>query len=82
MCGIQDSRIQRRLLGEPDLTFARAFTLAQSLESADRDTKALPVAPSRVNAVKATQNFRNSQNTKKPDRPCYRCGGQHFDRDC
>ena len=82
VCGIQDSRIQRRLLGEPDLTFARAFTLAQSLESADRDTKALQVAPSRVNAVKATQNLRNFQNAKKPDRPCYRCGGQHFDRDC
>ena len=46
VCGIQDSHIQRRLLGEPDLTFARAFTLAQSLESADRDTKALQVAPS------------------------------------
>ena len=82
VCGIQDSRIQRRLLGEPDLTFARAFTLAQSLESADRDTKALQVAPSRVNAVKATQNLRNFQNAKKPDRPCYRCGGQHFDQDC
>ena len=54
----------------------------QLLESADRDTKALQVAPSRVNAVKATQNLRNSQNAKKPDRPCYRCGGQHFNQDC
>ena len=79
VCGIQDSRIQRRF---PDLTFARAFTLAQLLESADRDTKALQVAPSRVNAVKATQNLRNSQKAEKPDRPCYRCGGQLFNRDC
>ena len=79
VCGIQDSCIQHRLLGEPDLTFPRAFNLTQSLESADRDTKALQVAPSRVKAVNATHNFRNFQNAKKPDRPCYRCGGQYFD---
>ena len=40
VCGIQDSRTQRRLLGEPDLKFPQALNLAQSLESADRDTKA------------------------------------------
>ena len=69
-------------MGEPDLTFPRAFNLAQSLESADRDTKALQVAPSQVDAVKATKNLQNFQNTKKPDCLCYRCVGQHFDRDC
>ena len=78
VCGIQDSRIQRRLLGEPDLKFPQA----QSLESADHDTKALQAAPARVNAVNASQPLRNPRNLKQPDCPCYRCGGPHFDRDC
>ena len=37
VCGIADQRIQRRLLAEPDLTFAKALELAH----ADRNTRAL-----------------------------------------
>ena len=37
VCVINDKRIQRRLLAEPDLTFKRAFELAQGLEIADRN---------------------------------------------
>ena len=37
VCGINDKRIQRRLLAEPDLTFKRAFELAQGLEIADQN---------------------------------------------
>ena len=82
VCGIQDSRIQRRLLGEPALTFRQAFNLAQSLESADRDAKTLQSPPIRVNAVNTSRNPQNSRNYRKPDRPCYRCGGQHLEKDC
>ena len=71
-----------QLVGKPDLTLPTAFNLPQSLESADRDTKVLQVAPWRVNAVNATQSHRNSHNAKKPDRPCYCCGRQYFDQDC
>ena len=84
VCGIQDSRIQRRLLAEPDLTFGKAFELAQALESADRDAKTLLAVPPSVHAVTDSRNPQNRRsNSKKPDRPCYRCGpGQHWDRDC
>ena len=36
VCGIQDQRTQRRLLAETDLTFKKAFEVAQAIESADK----------------------------------------------
>ena len=80
VCGIQDSRIQQRLLAEPDLTFAKAFEIAQALESADRDAKTLLAVPPSVNAVTDSRDTQNQRsNLKKTDWPCYRCGGQHWD---
>lgn len=37
VCGINDDRIQIRLLSEPNLTFENAFKLAQAMESANRN---------------------------------------------
>ncbi len=34
VCGIQNSHIRKRLLGEKTLTFARALELSQGLETA------------------------------------------------
>ena len=36
VCGVRDSRLQRRLLTEKDLTFAKAFELAKLAELAER----------------------------------------------
>ena len=36
VCGVKDERIQRRLLGEVELTFARAFQIALAVESANK----------------------------------------------
>ena len=41
VCGVNDDRIQRRLLAEPELTFGKALQLAQAIETADQDTKDL-----------------------------------------
>ena len=41
VCGIQDPRIQWRLLAEAKLEFKQAFELAQAMESANRDVKTL-----------------------------------------
>ena len=41
ICGIQDPRIQRRLLAEAKLEFKQAFKLAQAMESANRNAKTL-----------------------------------------
>ena len=37
VCGSNDGRIQRRLLSESDLTYKRAFDLAQAIGSAERN---------------------------------------------
>ena len=42
VCGVNDMRIQCRLLAEPEpLTFKRAFEVAQGIETAERHTKDL-----------------------------------------
>ena len=41
VCSIQDSRLQKRLLAEPELTFQKAFNLCQASEAADRNIKEL-----------------------------------------
>ena len=41
VCGINDPRIQRRLLAESELNYKSAFVLAQSMETADQNTNDL-----------------------------------------
>ena len=41
VCGINDKRVQRRLLAEPRLTFAKALELAQAAETAESNAKRL-----------------------------------------
>ena len=71
VCGVEDSRIQRRLLAEPELTFDKAFEIAMASESAEKNVKDLQ-SPVPVNKLKShgTQN------------PCYRCGEKHKAADC
>ena len=40
--GLRDTRPQRRLLAETDLTFKKAFNLCQTLETAKRDAHDIP----------------------------------------
>ena len=52
VCGVEEPKIQRRLLAEPDLTFDKAFELALAAEAADRNAKDLqPTVSSTVNRV-------------------------------
>ena len=71
VCGVEDSRIQRRLLAEPELTFDKAFEIAMASESAEKNVKDLQ-SPVPVNKLKThgTQN------------PCYQCGEKHKAADC
>ena len=39
VCGVNNARLQRRLLAEPDLTFGKAMELALALEAAERNAK-------------------------------------------
>ncbi|XP_065891709.1 uncharacterized protein [Dysidea avara] len=51
VCGVEDSRIQRQLLAEPELTFDKAFEIAMASESAEKDVKDLQ-SPVPVNDLK------------------------------
>ena len=42
VCGINDSKLQRRLLSESTLTIQKAFKLAQALEFVETKTKSQP----------------------------------------
>ena len=41
LCRLRHEAIQRRLLSEVDLTYAKAMEIASSMEAADRDTESL-----------------------------------------
>lgn len=41
VCRVNHKGIQRKLLAEPDLTYDRAFALAQAVEASERDAKTL-----------------------------------------
>ena len=79
LCGINDARIQRRLLTEENLTYDKAFTICQSIELADQSTQALssekPVHAD-VHRVPA-----KPKPSKQPTE-CYRCGGTHSSSSC
>ena len=95
VCGIANSSTQKRLLAEPELTLKKAQTLAQTIESAERNVKELqgqrqPPVSSTMHAV--------TQRRGAPKRPwtrtdsgktaadtqsqCHRCGGKHSPHDC
>ena len=74
VCGVRDACIQRCLLAEPDLTFKKAFELAQAEEAADRNAKDIQLPPQH----QSLHNIQKSPLTKLPSnspRTCYRCGG-------
>ena len=82
LCGVNDSRIQRRLLAEPDLTYKKAYELALALEAADKSAQDLQAKSSDI-------NFTQSRYSKTPGRSkdtkpvtCHRCGGPHKAPDC
>ena len=41
VCGVNDERIQRRLLAEADISFKRAYDVALAMEAAERNSKEL-----------------------------------------
>ena len=75
VCRIEDQKIQRRLLAEPELTFDKAFELALASESADKNAKDLQPA------AKAPQDPVHKLQVRQP-LPCYHCGGKQKSGDC
>ena len=81
VCGINNSRIQTRLLQEQDrLTYELAIKTAQTMELASQNaqdlSKQLSSAP--VNQMK----HQREQHKPQKDIECYRCGGSHYATHC
>lgn len=81
VCGINDERIQRRLLGEPTLTFARALELSQAQESASRYARDLQ-QKSPAESVHVIRSGKEAESSESEAGLCYRCKGRHAASDC
>ena len=75
VCGINDSRIQRRLLQDADLKCKNAYKIAQALETATRDSLDLqkPIVSQPVQRIE-----RQNRNQIV----CHRCNGNHLATNC
>ncbi|KAK3751535.1 hypothetical protein QZH41_019421, partial [Actinostola sp. cb2023] len=76
VCGLNDEKIQRRLLAEPGLTYKRAVQLALAFESASKNTLDLK---SKVETAPISVHQVNKHETPQE---CYRCGGRHNPSQC
>ena len=78
VCGVDDLRIQRCLLAEPQLTFDKTFEIAMASESAEKNVKDLQLgaqlSDSPVNKL--------STHYSATQKSCYRCGDKHKAADC
>ena len=94
VCGVNDSQIQRRLLSERNLSFAKAIELAQGLETASKNVQTLQGAVASATAENSVQriNARERlppragvlQSLNPTERgPCSRCGkSNHVSSKC
>ena len=88
--GIENNRIQRRLLAEPGLTLEKAVDISIAMEAADRNARDLQKAQTpAVNAVRPPAK----KHSKAPHKSsgdtsctrvveCYQCGGPHLATEC
>ena len=78
VCGIADKRYQQRLLGEVDLTFDKAFKMAQAMELAERDSQQLK--PAEITPIQKIDDQRYTRHTGQKvatsQNTCHRCGGR------
>ena len=82
LCGINNDRIQQRLLAERELTFEKVVEIATATEMASKNLIDIggktPSSDNKVNKVE--------EETKpphfKPKQECYRCSGNHDPSSC
>ena len=83
VCGINDVRIQRRLLAEPGLSLAKALELALALETADKDALTLKGANGTgTQPVLSMQAKPRGKDNASTNVTCYRCNGKHMASVC
>ncbi|GFR97812.1 polyprotein [Elysia marginata] len=81
VCGINDRRIQQRLLSEGTLTFPKALEIAQAMETAAGNVQNL--LSSRTDQVCLVKGQSSSYSYKTAvQKKCHRCGGPHSHTGC
>ena len=79
VCGLNNPKIQNKLLNTEDLSFEKACQIAKSMEMAEKNTQEFrPVSAS--DDSQGIVNKLETGNTKEPS--CYRCGGKHAAPKC
>ena len=73
VCGLRNESVQKRLLSEANLTFAKALELAHSMELADKNAKALKGTDSAVKKLSRVPRQGDRQSPAQST-PCSRCG--------
>ena len=74
VCGLNNPKMQNKLLNTEDLSFEKACQIAKSMEMAEKNTQEFrPVSAS--DDSQGLVNKLETVNTKEPS--CYRCGGKH-----
>ena len=78
VCGINDAVIQKRLLAEPGLTYAKAVEIAQNAETASQGLQELRTKPegdTTTSHSSQSEVFRTAATAVEPSfLTCYRCG--------
>ena len=91
VCGINEDRIQRRLLSETTLNFKKAYEIAVGMEIAAKNVKEIQQAalsvegnqiPTQQNVNKVSENVKSQGRNDWSAMECYRCGGKHKSEDC
>ena len=79
ICGVNDQRIQRKLLAQADITFERALTIALAEEAAANQTSELQT---RTNVYKISNREPQKKFLDRNAMICYRCNGHHSHEIC
>ena len=74
VCGVQDVRLQRRLLAESNLTFSKTLDLAVAAELAEKNVRNLQNTQTHT----ATQGQVHAVDKDVNGIACHRCGGRHM----
>lgn len=89
VCGVNEDRMQRRLLSEVDLTFDKALKFCQAMEATSKDVKDLQAKLTEdttqnacATKAQATVHKVSADNTQRKPPCCYRCKGQHPAAEC
>lgn len=79
VCGINDDKIQRRLLAEPELKYKRAVELALAMEMALKNVIDITAQTA---PTSSGENIHKLNNEKATGSECSRCGGKHDSTSC